>query len=68
VYTRVADEVLETADRGAYRSAARILKRARAAAQAAGEESAFGAHVARLRERHRRRPTLIAILDDADLR
>jgi hypothetical protein len=68
VYRRIADEVLERADRRAYRSAARILQRARAAAQAAGELDAFGDYLTRLREQHRRRPTLIAILDKADLR
>ena len=68
VYQWIADEVLERADRRAYRSAARILQRARAAAQTAGELDAFGEHLARLRERHRRRPTLIAILDKANLR
>jgi hypothetical protein len=68
VYQRVVDEVLERADRSAYRSAARILLRARAAAQAAGQIDAFAAHLTRLREQHRRRPTLIAILDKAKLR
>jgi hypothetical protein len=68
VYQRIADEVLERADRRAYRSAARILQRAQAAAQAAGELDAFGEYLTRLRERHRRRPTLIAILDKANLR
>jgi uncharacterized Zn finger protein len=68
VYQRIADEVLERADRRAYRSAARILQRARAAAQAAGELDEFGEHLTRLRERHRRRPTLITILDKANLR
>ena len=68
VYQRIADEVLEKADRRAYRSAARILQRARAAEQAAGELDAFSDHLARLREQHRRRPTLIAILDKANLR
>ena len=68
VYQRIADEVLERADRRAYRSAARVLKRGRAAAQAAGELEAFDEHLTALRERHRRRPTLIEILDEADLR
>jgi hypothetical protein len=68
VYQRIADEVLERADRRAYRSAARTLQRARAVAQTAGELDAFGEHLTRLRERHRRRPTLIAILDKANLR
>jgi uncharacterized Zn finger protein len=68
VYQRIADEVLEQADRRAYRSAARILQRARAAAQAAGELDAFAEYVTGLRERYRRRPTLIAIFGKADLR
>ena len=67
VYERVVDEVLKSADRRAYQEAARILKKARSAAQAAGELDAFCATVARLREKHRRRPTLIAILDRANL-
>jgi hypothetical protein len=67
VYQRVADEVLETTNRRAYASAVRILKRARTTAQAAGETDAFADNVARLRELHRRRPTLIAMLDKAGL-
>jgi len=68
VYQRIADEVLERADRRAYHSAARILQRARAAAQPAGELDAFAEYLTGLRERYRRRPTLIAILDKAGLR
>jgi hypothetical protein len=68
VYQRIADEVLERADRRAYHSASRILQRARGAAQAAGELGAFAEYLTRLRERYRRRPTLIAILDKAGLR
>lgn len=68
VYQRIADEELETADRRAYRSAARVLQRAQAAAQAAGEHDVFAEYLTRLRERYRRRPTLIAILDKANLR
>jgi uncharacterized Zn finger protein len=68
VYQRVAGEALETADRRADRSAARILGRAPAAAHGAGELDAFGEYLARLREQHRRRPTLIATLDKANLR
>ncbi len=67
VYQRVADKVLEQADRRAYRQAAKILQRARAAAAAADQSDAFGDYVARLREQHRRRPTLIEILDKAKL-
>jgi hypothetical protein len=68
VYQRIAGEVFERADRRAYRSAARILQRARIAAEAAGEPDAFGEYLARLREQHRRRPSLIEILDTANLR
>ena len=68
VYQRLADETLERADRRAYRSAAWILQRAQAAAQAAATPDEFTEYLARLREQHRRRPTLIAILDKANLR
>ncbi len=68
VYLRIVGEVLEQAERRAYHSAARLLKRARAAAEAAGEQQAFGEHLTRLRDQYRRRPTLIAILDKANLR
>jgi len=44
-----------------------MLKRARAAAQAADMHDDFAEHLARLRNQHRRRPTLIAILDKAGL-
>lgn len=67
IYERVVDEVLKTTGRGAYQQAARILKRARSAAEAAGQLDAFVSSVARLRDTHRRRPTLIAILDRAKL-
>ncbi len=49
-------------------AAARILLRARAAAEAAGQLDEFDAYLARVREQYRRRPTLIAILDKAKLR
>ena len=65
---RVVDDVLQETDRRAYAAAVKILKRARTAAQTAGELDAFTQDVARLRERHRRRPTLIAMLDKAGLR
>ena len=68
VYERVADGVLEKTDRRAYAGAVRILKRARDAATAAGELQSFGQHIVKLREQHRRRPTLIAMLDKAGLR
>ncbi len=65
VYQAVADEVLQTADRRAYSDGVRILKKAAKAAHAAGRDEVFSAHIARLREQYRRRPTLIALLDKA---
>ncbi len=68
VYWRVIDDVLQTTDRRAYAGAVRILKRAQGAADAAGELDTFAQDVARLRERQRRRHTLIAMLDKAGIR
>ena len=68
VYLRLAGSALRTADRSAYQSAAKLLKKARRAATTAGRVADFDEHLARLREDHRRRPTLIAILDKAGLR
>lgn len=65
VYQRVVDETLCDADVRAYRRAAKILKRARAAALAATELDLFDDHVQRIREQYRRRPSLIGILDRA---
>jgi hypothetical protein len=65
VYQAVVDEVLQTADRRAYRDGVRILKKAAKAARAADQGETFSKQVARLREQHRRRPTLIAMLDKA---
>jgi uncharacterized Zn finger protein len=67
LYLAVADEILVTTDRRAYARAIRVLKQARTAAQTAGRTDVFTAHVARLRDQHRRRPTLIAMLDKAGL-
>ena len=67
VYWRLIDSALETADRRAYATAVRLLKRARAAAATGCEVDAFEARLAGLRERHRRRPSLIAMLDKAKL-
>jgi hypothetical protein len=67
VYKRVADEVLVETDRRAYARAVRILKHARSVADGAGHRDDFTAHISRLREQHRRRPTLIAMLDKAKL-
>ncbi len=66
-YLKIADEELVETGRSAYARATATLKRARRAAQAAGEGDAFATALTDLRERHRRRPTLIAMLDKAAL-
>lgn len=68
VYLRLIDSTLEKADRRNYRAAAKQLKRAQKAAAAADLSDEFDEHLAALRAQHRRRPTLIAILDKAGLR
>jgi hypothetical protein len=67
VYLRLADLQLETTGRAAYMRAAAILKKAARAAIAADRKDDLADHLATLRDRHRRRPTLIAILDKAGL-
>jgi len=67
IYWQAVDEALETADRRNYAQAVRILRRARTAASAAGQEAMFQARLGALREQHRRRPTLIAMLNKAKL-
>jgi hypothetical protein len=67
VYLRLADTALLTTGRGQYQLAARRLKAARRVAESAGLGIEFEAHLLGLREQHRRRPTLIAILDEAGL-
>jgi hypothetical protein len=67
VYWRLIDSALQTADRRAYAAAERLLKRALDAAAAGDEVDAFDARLAALRERHRRRPSLITVLDKAKL-
>lgn len=67
VYLRLADEALGQADKRAYRAAVRHLQAARRAATAADRTPEFDEHLATLREQHRRRPTLIALLDKARL-
>ena len=67
VYLRLVESSLRTADKRAYRAATKQLKQARRAAAAAGLSDEFGEHLAALREQHRRRPTLIAMLDKAGL-
>jgi hypothetical protein len=45
----------------------RLLKRAHDAATAGGDVEAFEVRLLALRDRHRRRPSLIAMLDTAKL-
>jgi uncharacterized Zn finger protein len=66
-YMLAVDEALLETGRPAYARAITILKRARRAAEAARKGESFAAQIAGLRERHRRRPTLIAMLDKAKL-
>lgn len=67
VYWRLIDSALETTDRRAYTAAVRLLKQARDVAAAGGDVEAFEVRLLALRERHRRRPSLIAMLDKAKL-
>lgn len=67
VYLRLADHELETTGKSAYVRAVGILKQAGKSARAAGREAEFAEHVAALRDKHRRRPTFIAVLDKARL-
>jgi hypothetical protein len=68
VYFKLADAELETTGRTAYTKAAMLLRQARRAADAADRRQEFSQHVAALRERFRRRPALIEILDRSALR
>ena len=63
VYVRIVEGILETTDRRSYRSAVKQLKNARRAAEAAGLAAEHHAYLVDLREDHRRRPTLVAMLD-----
>jgi uncharacterized Zn finger protein len=67
VYLRLADRELETTGRAAYTRATRILKRAALVAASADQSADFTDHMHVLRDRHRRRPTLIAMFDKAGL-
>jgi uncharacterized Zn finger protein len=67
VYQRLADLELETTGRASYQRAVAILKKAARAAAAAQQTPAFNDHMAALRERNRRRPTLVELLDRARL-
>ncbi|NND02186.1 MAG: hypothetical protein HKN91_05315 [Acidimicrobiia bacterium] len=63
VYVRVVESILATTDRRAYRAAVKQLKNAKRAAVAAGLSTEHHAYLVGLREEHRRRPTLVAMLD-----
>lgn len=68
VYFKLADVELETTGRTAYTRAAALLREARRAADAAGRRQVFSDHVAALRQKFRKRPALIEILDRSALR
>ncbi len=65
VYLQLADRELETANRSAYMRAIRMLKRAARAAAMSDRTTEFTEYLHLLRDRYRRRPTLIAMLDKA---
>ena len=66
-YLQLADAALVDANKNAYRTGVKHLKAARSAATAAGVAADFNVRMASLRKQHRRRPTLIAMLDKAKL-
>jgi uncharacterized Zn finger protein len=68
VYFRLADGALERADKRGYREAVGYLKAGRRAATAADRAGDFAEHLDGVRERNRRRPTFMAMLDKAGLR
>ena len=67
VYLRLAEGALERADKRAYRTAVRHLTAARRAATAADRLDEFAVRLDDLRQRNRRRPSLMAMLDKAGL-
>ena len=66
-YMLAADEILLETGRPAYARAVPVLKHARRAAEATDRGDWFATRIAELREQHRRRPALIAMLDKAGL-
>lgn len=68
VYLRLADDALLQTDKRAYRDAIGYLKAARRAATAADRSNEFDERLAEIRERNRRRPSFMAMLDKAGLR
>lgn len=67
-YLQLVDTTLVQAERRAYKKAVRLLTAAKRAADAADDQTRFDARVAELREIHRRRPSLITMLDKAGFR
>lgn len=67
LYMLVAGEELLQTGRRAYARAIAMLKRARRAASASGQDDWFSDQLLDLREQHRRRPALIQMLDKAKL-
>lgn len=63
LYVRVVESTLETTDRRAYRAVVKQLKKASRAVEAAGLATEHRTYLVGLREEHRRRPTLVAMLD-----
>jgi hypothetical protein len=61
----LVDVVLTTADKRSYQAAVRYLKAEKKAATAADALVEFEVRVAGLRETHRRRPSLVTLLDKA---
>lgn len=68
VYLRLADDALVQADKRSYRDAVQLLKAARRSAAAADRTDEFTDHLVDVRERNRRRPTFMTMLDKAGLR
>jgi uncharacterized Zn finger protein len=63
VYRRAVQAAVARTDRQGYEEAVALLRRMRPLAQRLGAEDAFGREVAALREGHRRKRTLVALLD-----
>jgi uncharacterized Zn finger protein len=63
VYRRGVEPAVARTDRRGYEEAVALLRRMRPLVQRLGEESAFGREVAELREAHRRKRNLVALLD-----
>ncbi len=67
VYLRLADGALVEANKNAYGIAVKHLRAAQRAATSADLTGTFDDRMTALREQHRRRPTLITLLDKAKL-